>query len=94
MARVKPELSPKLEEIVNKALEKDKKLRYQSAAEMRTDLQRPERDTDSARLPATTSTVDGPGKKLGLGWKVLAPAGLLVAALSFSSYFLFHRTPK
>ena len=94
VARVKPELPPKLEEIVNKALEKDKKLRYQSAAEMRTDLQRLKRDTDSARLPAVTSAVDGAGGKLKLRAKVLVPAALLVAALATVSYFYFHRTPK
>src|SRR5208282_1762982 len=94
VARVKPELPPKLEEIVNKALEKDKRLRYQSAAEMRTDLQRLKRDTDSARLPGATNAVDGAGGKLGLGWKVLVPAALLVAALVAASYFYFHRTPK
>ena len=47
--RVNPELPPKLEEIINKALEKDRKLRYQNAAEIRTDLQRLKRDTDSGR---------------------------------------------
>src|SRR5271168_1619551 len=48
VARVKPELPPKLEEIINKALEKDRKLRYQNAADIRTDLQRLKRDTESA----------------------------------------------
>ena len=42
-------LSPKLEEIIKKALEKDRKLRYQSAADIRTDLQRLKRDSDSGR---------------------------------------------
>jgi non-specific serine/threonine protein kinase len=51
--RLNPDVSPKLEEIVNKALEKDRKLRYQNTADMRTDLQRLKRDTESARTAAT-----------------------------------------
>src|ERR1700675_4718390 len=47
--RLNPQITSKLEEIINKALEKDRKLRYQSAADLRTDLARLKRDTDSGR---------------------------------------------
>ena len=51
--RLNPEVPPKLEDLVNKALEKDRNLRYQHASETRADLQRLKRDTDSSRhVPA------------------------------------------
>src|SRR5712675_1496103 len=94
VARLKPELPPKLEEVINKALEKDRKLRYQSAVDIRTDLQRLKRDTESARVPAATSAVVGVGEQRGIRWNVIVPAAAAVIALAAGGYFFFHGTPK
>jgi serine/threonine protein kinase len=99
VARMNPERPPRLEEIIGKALEKSRKLRYQSAAEIRADLQRLKRDTESARVSAATAS-GGVKENLserrlpGIRWKVIAPAAIAVVVLAASSYLYFHRTPK
>ena len=55
-SELNPNLPPKLEEIIGKSLEKDRDLRYQTAAEMRGDLKRLKRDTDSSRVVAPLTT--------------------------------------
>ena len=57
--RLNPEVPAKLEEIINKVLEKDRKMRYQSAAELRTDLKRLRRDTEPGRSAGVRAMTPG-----------------------------------
>jgi eukaryotic-like serine/threonine-protein kinase len=93
-SQANPGLPTKLDEIIGKALEKDRKLRYQGAAEIRTDLQRLKRDTGSAQLPAATSAVAGVAERRGMRWKVIVSAATAVVALAAVSYVYFRPTPK
>jgi serine/threonine protein kinase/tetratricopeptide (TPR) repeat protein len=54
--RLNPDIPPKLEDVINRALEKDRELRYQGAAEMRSELMRLKRDTDTGRALAASSS--------------------------------------
>ncbi|MGA8618169.1 MAG: protein kinase [Candidatus Sulfotelmatobacter sp.] len=90
--RLNPDLPLELERIVTKCLEKDRNLRYQHASDIRTDLQRLKRDTESGRVPAAASA--GATSHLGMRWKVIIPVALAVVALAVGGYFYLHRTPK
>jgi tetratricopeptide (TPR) repeat protein/predicted Ser/Thr protein kinase len=90
--RLNPELPPKLEEIINKTLDKDREMRYQSASELRTDLKRLKRDTESGRVgaglvPALGRPRGAPLRKL---WKVLVPAAVILVAAAIGGTFYFR----
>jgi DNA-binding winged helix-turn-helix (wHTH) protein/Tol biopolymer transport system component/tRNA A-37 threonylcarbamoyl transferase component Bud32 len=91
--RLNPVVPPKLEEIINKALEKNRELRYQSASDMRADLQRVKRDTDSGRVtaglvPAQEGRPRGAPRRLAI-----ALAGAIVIAGAVLAYWLTRRPP-
>ena len=82
--RLNPEVPPKLEDIITKALEKDRNLRYQSAAEIRSDLLRLKRDTETGREPSSAALDVTQLRKPGYRklWMVLVPAAVMVAVLA------------
>jgi len=63
--QLNPALPPRLNEVIHKALEKEPRLRYQHASEMRADLERLKRDTGSGRSPATASSAERSGATRG-----------------------------
>jgi len=86
--RLNPELPAELERIVNTALEKDPNLRYQSAAQIKTDLKRLKRDSDSGRSSAAVP-VAAPPRRRPAG-AILAVAAVLIAA-GAAGWWLAHR---
>jgi serine/threonine protein kinase/tetratricopeptide (TPR) repeat protein len=86
--RLNPDLPPKLEDIINKCLEKDRNLRYQHASEIRTDLQRLKRDSDSGRSSAASSgTRAAPHGEV---WKIAVP--VLLISLFVAGGFYYYRS--
>ena len=92
--RLNPGVPAKLEEVINKALEKDREIRCQSAAELRADLKRLKRDTETGRIstqvPASIDTPPSTRKwqVAGAGLMVLVLAGLVVG------WFAWHRASR
>src|ERR1700692_1219061 len=91
--RLNADLPAELERIIGKCLEKDLDLRYQHTSEIRADLRRMKRNTDSGQLPATTGTeTSGRIKKHGMGILLAAAGAVLV--LTIGGYFYLHRVPR
>ena len=88
--RINPEVPPKLEEIINKSLEKDPNLRYQHASDIRTDLQRLKRATDSANTVAAGTGVS-PTRWRARRAAALGGISVLLAAAAVSFFLLRAR---
>jgi serine/threonine protein kinase/tetratricopeptide (TPR) repeat protein len=93
--RLNPDVPPKLEDIINKALEKERTLRYQHASEIRTDLQRLKRDSESGRSPAVSSVavaVDRVSASwVAKVWKIAVPVLLLALLVASGFYYRSHQ---
>ena len=89
--QLNPELPPDLDRIINKALEKDRELRYQSAAELRSDLRRLKRDLETGPLRAWSRSLK-PSRNRRLPGKTSVLAGIAAAAIILA-FVLWLGTP-
>ncbi len=91
--RLNPDVPAELERIIDKCLEKDPSLRAQHASEIRSDLRRLKRDTDSGRVTAVAQPRPATTRAPRWTVPVVGVAAAVILAVS-SFYFYAHRTPK
>jgi serine/threonine protein kinase len=89
LGRLSSEIPPELDRIIGKALEKDLEVRYQSAAEMRADLKRLKRDTESGRVSSVTPTMPRMRLRKQIYW--IAAALAMVSVAVFGGWLLNRR---
>jgi tetratricopeptide (TPR) repeat protein len=89
-SQLNPSVSAALEDIIRRALEKDRELRYQHAADMRPDLQRLKRDSDSNRFAPVARVA--PTRKRRRWW--IGATAVVIVAAAVAGYFVSHRPAK
>ncbi len=97
VVRLNRGVPPKLEDTINKAMEKDRNLRYQHASEMRTDLQRLKRDSESGRTPANLGRVGidkAPAALAAKLWNTAIPVLLVALLIAGGLYYRAQHRPK
>jgi len=93
-SQINKALSPRLDEIIGKALEKDRKLRYQSAADIYTDLKRLKRDADSGQAGIAESSASQNRAARPPLWLTTAGGALLLGGLLFAIPTMRHLVIK
>ena len=93
LSQLRQQISPMLHSVIRKAMEKDRSLRYQSAADMRADLQRLKRDTETGRLLAGSdhAGTSAPGRP---GWAKIGYFVVGAAAIALAASGLYYRSQR
>ncbi len=96
VSQLNPQMPLQFEVIIDKALEKNHDLRYQHAADMRTDLQRLKRDSESSHFSAPSSGIgaEAPTVRVGKVWKVVVPVLLVVLLVGGGLYYRSRQSKR